>query len=201
MQKISSDKLEYVVLSGAEVETEILKSFSSGHSEIDDFFYNGTDEYLFSGKGVTYILIESEEYESNTISLIYGFATISSCGLLQQLDDNLKSIEDIGNKGYAVNVPCAEIKYFAINRCFRGQKNKNGSLYSQQFFKMFLQDLYLMSVSTIGFSTIFLRANNNGKRLYANCGFIDFNEYIIPFDEKADDCIPMGVAICELDCW
>lgn len=201
MQTLNSEKIKYVGLSGAEVEPNVIEKFTSGHPEIDDFLHNYTNEYLCSGKGVTYILVESDEYESHDITFIYAFATISSGGLLQQLDSNLKKIEEIGNKGYAVNVPCAEIKYFAINQCFRGQKNITGNLYSEQFFKILLQDLYLMSVNTIGFSTIFLRANKNGIRLYSNCGFIDFNEYIIPFDEKADECTPMGVAICELDCW
>ena len=50
-----------------------------------------------------------------------------------------------------------------------------------------------MSTSIIGFQMIFLRANDEGIKLYQRKHFIDASNYLIPFDEddKYGKCTPM----------
>ena len=54
-----------------------------------------------------------------------------------------------------------------------------------------------MSTSVIGFTGIFLRANENGEKLYRRKKFIDAKEYIIPYeeDDELGKCTPMYLSI------
>ena len=45
-----------------------------------------------------------------------------------------------------------------------------------------LMDLYEMSTKVIGFTGIFLRANENGIKLYKRKIFIESIDYMVPFD-------------------
>lgn len=45
-----------------------------------------------------------------------------------------------------------------------------------------LMDLYEMSTKVIGFTGIFLRANENGIKLYKRKIFIEAIDYMVPFD-------------------
>ena len=62
-----------------------------------------------------------------------------------------------------------------------------------------MADLYEMSTKMIGFKAIFLRANENGKKLYRRKKFVDATEYIIPYeeDDPLGKCIPMCLMIQE----
>ena len=91
---------------------------------------------------------------------------------------------------------CVEIKYFAISKRLKHQTAyliDPQKYYSTIFFELLMQDLYEMSTSIIGFQMIFLRANDEGIKLYQRKHFIDASNYLIPFDEddKYGKCAPM----------
>lgn len=71
--------------------------------------------------------------------------------------------------------------------------------YSTIFFEYLLQDLYVLSTTTIGFEAIFLRANKNGEKLYRRKHFADTSDYIIPYtdDDPLGKCVPMILNISD----
>jgi hypothetical protein len=182
--------MRYVELTKAKVSHAVLANFKCGHPDFDDFLTNEAATCSSEGKGVTYILADDDEIEKG-ITTIFAFATIKASALQYMTGDSK-----------LLSVPCAEIKYFAISKYF--QKTQTGKLglgknYSTIFFEILLMDLYEMSTSIIGFTGIFLRANEQGEHLYRRKNFVDATNFIIPYDEddKSGKCIPMYLSISE----
>ena len=179
--------LIYVELSRAKVNSEVLHSFDCRHIDFNEFLYEDAIQFSADGNGVTYILVDKNEYDNENISIIFAFATVQATSLHYRNEND----EDV-----LYSISCAEIKYFAINRRLQKQiaydidENK---YYSTIFFELLLQELYEMSTSKIGFQAIFLRANNNGYKLYSRKKFMDASNYIIPYteDDPIGKCIPM----------
>lgn len=179
--------LIYVELSRAKVNSEVLHSFDCRHIDFNEFLYEDAIQFSADGNGVTYILVDKNEYDNENISIIFAFATVQATSLHYRNEND----EDV-----LYSISCAEIKYFAINRRLQKQiaydidENK---YYSTIFFELLLQELYEMSTSKIGFQAIFLRANNNGYKLYSRKKFMDASNYIIPYteDDPTGKCIPM----------
>lgn len=184
-------EFQYVELNNADISQDVLQKFDCGHPDFNDFLVNDAAECTNNGDGVTYVLVDKEEYDNKTISAVFAFATIQSTALQYYDSTNNKRI---------YSIPAVEIKYFAISKKFQRQiaflidPNK---YYSTIFFEYFLVDLYEMSTKTIGFQAIFLRANENGERLYKRKKFVDATEYIIPFeeDDPLGKCTPMFLLI------
>lgn len=183
--------MKYVELAKVNVSQDVLDKFDCGHPDFNDFLATDAQKCAESGNGVTYILIDEAE-ENAEITTIFAFATLKSTALyyLKEESDRMFSVS------------CAEIKYFAIAKAF--QKIQTGKLgvekyYSTVFFEMLLMDLYEMSVKTIGFTGIFLRANENGEKLYRRKKFVDATEFIIPYeeDDELGKCTPMYLSIYE----
>lgn len=80
-----------------------------------------------------------------------------------------------------------------------GGKNGVEKYFSTMFFEYLLMDLYEMSTKVIGFTGIFLRANENGIKLYKRKNFIEAIDYMVPFDkdDELGKCIPMYFPISE----
>lgn len=183
--------MKYIELTKANVSQDVLDKFDCGHPDFNDFLATDAKECAESGNGVTYILIDEAE-ENVEITTIFAFATLKSTALYYLKEDSDRMF----------SVSCAEIKYFAIAKAF--QKIQTGKLgvgkyYSTAFFEMLLMDLYEMSVKTIGFTGIFLRANENGEKLYRRKKFVDATEFIIPYeeDDELGKCTPMYLSIYE----
>lgn len=183
--------MKYIELGKANVSQEVLDKFDCGHPDFNNFLANDAKKCAEDGNGVTYILIDDAE-ENSEISTIFAFGTIRATALYY-------SKEGVDN---TFSTSCVEIKYFAIAKVF--QKVLTGNLgiekyYSTAFFEMFLTDLYEMSVKTIGFTGIFLRANENGEKLYRRKKFTDATEFIIPYeeDDALGKCIPMYLSISD----
>lgn len=183
--------MKYVELAKANVSQDVLDKFDCGHPDFNDFLATDAKECAESGNGVTYILIDEAE-ENAEITTIFAFATLKSTALYYLKEDSDRMF----------SVSCAEIKYFAIAKAF--QKIQTGKLgvekyYSTVFFEMLLMDLYEMSIKTIGFTGIFLRANENGEKLYRRKKFVDATEFIIPYeeDDELGKCTPMYLSIYE----
>ena len=183
--------MKYVELTKANVSQDVLDRFDCGHPDFNDFLAEDARDFSSSGNGVTYILIDEAEEESE-ITAIFAFCTLKATALYysKSKSNNLFSVS------------CAEIKYFAIAKQF--QRQRTGLLgtekyFSTIFFEILLADLYEMSTAVLGFTGIFLRANERGEKLYRRKHFIDATEYIIPYeeDDELGKCTPMYLSINE----
>lgn len=183
--------MKYVELTRSKVSQDVLNAFDCGHPDFNTFLTEDAIEYANSGNGVTYILIDDAE-ENKEITTIFAFCTLKTSALYYSKEDSDCFFSN----------SCAEIKYFAIAKVF--QKTKTGKMgtekyYSTLFFEILLADLYQISTSIIGFTGIFLRANENGEHLYRRKKFVDATNYMIPYeeDDKMGKCIPMYLSINE----
>lgn len=174
--------LSFVWVNINNVSDEALRTFNSGNKEFDEKLVDKAREWQSIGEMCTYVAIREDEIEKPT--KIYAYASITATGLLANSDDEVKYLS------------CCEIRLFAIHRGLRSVLDENFVLYSVSLFKSFLQDLYQMSTSVIGFKAIFLMSNDQGYHLYTDeaIGFMSPNGYIPPTDEKklsVDGCTPL----------
>lgn len=180
-------RIKYVRITDVHVSQDVLQKFDCKHPDFNDFLVNDAINDMSEGKGVTYILIDEDEVKTE-VSTIFAFATLRATSLYYQKDNML------------CNVPCAEIKYFAISRFFQkatcGDKGTE-KYYSTVFFEELLSDLYVMAIEVLGFTGIFLSSNESGVKLYKRKKFLDASDYIIPYDEddKLGKCKPMYLPI------
>jgi hypothetical protein len=182
--------MDYIELSKAKVSQDVLSKFNCGHPDFNDFLRNDAIKCASEGNGVTYILVDESEIETG-ITSIFAFATLKTTSLYYTSGDSKM-----------LSVSCAEIKYFAIAKCFQKTTTGKSGLekyYSTAFFEMLLMDLYEMSTSVIGFNGVFLRANEQGEKLYRRKKFVDATEYIIPYeeDDELGKCTPMYLSMNE----
>ena len=180
-------EFQYVELRSACVSQDVLQKFNCGHPDFNNFLVDDAIKCSDNGEGVTYILVDKDEYINKEISTIFAFATIQSTSL---------QYCDIQNKDKIYSISGVETKYFAISKRFHRQTAyliDPNKYYSTIFFEWLLADLYEMSTKIIGFKAIFLRANENGEKLYRRKKFIDATDYIIPYeeDDPLGKCIPM----------
>ena len=183
--------MKYVELAKAKVSQDVLDKFDCGHPDFNDFLAEEAIECANSGNGVTYVLIDEAE-ETTGITAVFAFCTLKATALYYSKDhsDSLFSAS------------CVEIKYFAIAKAFQKvQTGKSGvgKYYSTLFFEILLADLYEMSTAVIGFTGIFLRANENGEKLYRRKRFVDATEFMIPYeeDDELGKCTPMYLSISD----
>lgn len=187
------DELQFVELSTADISQDVLQKFDCAHPDFNDYLKMDAISCSANGKGVTYVLVDKNEYENKSVTTIFAFATLQTSALLYHDTENEKTLR---------SMPCVEIKYFAIARRFHKQTaylidpNKH---YSTIFFECLLSELYLMSTTMIGFQALFLRANEMGHSLYVRKKFINASDYIIPFeeDDPLGKCTPMFLMIQE----
>lgn len=184
------DDLQFVELSKSNVTQDVLHKFNCGHKDFEDFLCHDARTNAENGDGVTYILVSREECLSGTISYIFAFATIQTMAMYFTQTDKVYS------------TPAVEIKYFAIAKRYQKATaciQNSYKAYSMIFFEKLLIDLYVMSMSTIGFRAIFLRANKNGEKLYRRKFFVDADNYMIPYsdDDPLEQCVPLVLFVQE----
>lgn len=181
----------YVELKEDTVSQDVLQRFDCGHPDFNNFIRNNAIECKNNGEGVTYILVLEEEYEKHQITSIFAFATLQTTALLYQ------------DSGKYFRISGIEIKYFAITKGFQKTYaytlERPDKYYSTCFLEMLLMDIYVMSIEVVGFQAIFLRANENGERLYRRKLFKDASKYISTYeeDDPMGKCIPMVLSIQE----
>ena len=160
-------KLKYVELAKSNVNQEILNAFDCGHPDFNDFLAKDAIEYTNSGNGVTYILIDNAE-ENEKVTTIFAFCTLKATALYYSREDSDSLFSN----------SCVEIKYFGIAKVF--QRNRTGKRGVEKYY-----------------STLFLRANENGEKLYRRKKFVDATQYMIPYeeDDELGKCVPMYLSI------
>lgn len=105
-------EFKYIELSNACVSQDVLQKFNCGHPDFNDFLVEDAIKCCSNGDGVTYILVDKEEYDSKNISTIFAFATIQTTAL---------QYYDIANSDIIYSIAGVEIKYFAIAKKFHRQ--------------------------------------------------------------------------------
>lgn len=80
------DSFEYVKLDSKYVSRDVLQTFDCGHPDFNEFLVDDAINFSDDGKGVTYILVDSNESENKKITSIFAFATIQTASL-QFVDD------------------------------------------------------------------------------------------------------------------
>ena len=190
---------------------DIIMRFDCGNDDMSDYLHYQASKDVVSGDGVTYVLVRRDEVdkdedkdESKKINRIYAYATIKAHSLSYYESGEKYHAKEVNEQGQVLSsIPCVEIKMFAIDRALKKQPAYNidngKHHYSTLFFMMFLEDLYYMSMNTIGFKVIFLRANDEGEKLYRNVGFIDSSEYLQTYDSKAEGCISLFLTLRKLE--
>ena len=170
-------------INAADVSQDLLNKFSSGGQAYDDYLHYSHNIWAANGEGVTYVAVLEEDYPA--IDRIHAFCVINATGLMVSRED--EAVEYLS---------CCEIRLFAISRSLRGARDEYGEKYSVNLFKSFLQDLYQMSTSVIGFRAIYLNSNDDGYHLYTDeaVGFMEPAGYIPATDEEKLDiegCTPL----------
>lgn len=154
------------------ISQELLDEFKSGNSDFDEFLRETAGVWQDNSESATYVFVDKSEIDNCIISRIYGYVSINATGLMYYNEN--------GNRLY---LPCAEIRMFAIHQSLRKRHDINIK-YSQILFRLVLQNLYYMSTHIIGFRAIFLNSNDQGYKLYSDCGFEDLKVFLAPEEEE-----------------
>lgn len=184
-------QLEYFELNESGISDNVINNFDCGNKDMSDYLHKQAREDTSKSKCITYVLLD------NTKNRIYAYATISAYAMYYYEDAEKYHTVPVTDDGQIlVTIPAVEIKMFAIDKALRGQTAflldpDKQRRYSTIFFQWFLEKLYYMSMSVIGFQMIFLRANTDGYKLYINNGFARYDKYINTYDAKSEDCIPL----------
>lgn len=195
---------EYYKLDNEHISQEVISKFACNHPDFDEYLHNHATVAADNGEGVTYVLVDEQEYKNKSVTKVLAFATIQSTSLHYYLngssEKSIANTPEIDSRLY--NLPCIEIMYFAIDKAFQNtvaatiDRDKH---YSTIFFEWLLQDLYEMSCKIVGFQAIFLRANEKGYGLYSRKKFTDCSNYIIPYEDSdaGSRCTPMLLLIAQ----
>ncbi len=188
---MSVNQLDYVELNESGISDDVINSFDCGNNDMSDYLHKQAKGDTAKSKCITYVLLDGAR------NRIYAYATISSYAMYYYEDaEKYHTVPMTDDGQILVTVPAVEIKMFAIDKALRGQTAflldpDKQRKYSTIFFQWFLEKLYYMSMSIIGFQMIFLRANDDGYPLYADNGFAEYDKYINTYDAKSKDCTPM----------
>lgn len=166
-----------------EVPRSAIELFDCGNYSFNQFLYETAPKWQNYGEAITYLLVSSEEYSVNKVQRIYAYASINATGLRLARSEETKYLS------------CAEIRMFAVCRQLQHHAvNEHGVKYTDIIFSLLLQDLYAMSVKTIGFKAICLHSNEDGLDLYKRCGFTEVTDYESANDDDKLDisgCVPL----------
>lgn len=190
---------KYIELGQSKVTDEVIKQFDCGNVDITEYLHHQAKKDTASGNGVTYVLVAEDRKR------IYAYATIKTYSLYYYDDADKYHTKPMNDEGkILLSIPCVEIKMFAISKKLKHQAAymldpEKLQHYSSIFFKWFLEDLYYMSMCTIGFQMIFLRANDEGEMLYRNNKFVDCGEYLSTYDAKAEGCKSLAITLTEIE--
>lgn len=191
--------LKFIELSKSEITDEVIRQFDCGNLDMTEYLHDQAEKDAIEGKGVTYVLTTSDKER------IYAYATIKAHSLYYYDDAKKFHTKAPDNTGkILLAIPSVEIKMFAISKKLKGQAAytldpNNHQHYSSIFFKWFLEELYYMSMNTIGFQMIFLRANDEGERLYRNNKFVECDKFLSTYDAKAEGCTSLAITLKEIE--
>lgn len=191
--------MEYIELDESKITDDVLFNFNCGNDDITDYLHYKAKKDSMNGKGVTYILVDDDKKR------IYAYATISAHGLYYYDEAEKYHTSPMTEDGkLLLSIPCVEIKMFSISKRLKHQvaylmdpiKKRH---YSTLFFNMFLEKLYYMSMKTIGFQLIFLRANDEGEKLYRRAGFVEMDDFLTSYDAKAEGCTSLVLPLSNIE--
>lgn len=196
---MTTEEFDFVELNQSEVSDEVINEFDCGNRSMTEYLHQYAKDDTIKGKGVTYVLVTADRKR------IYAYATIATYSLYYYEDAEKFHTKEMNEFGKVLlAVPSIEIKMFAISKKLKGQiayllDPKNQQHYSSIFFKLFLEKLYYMSMSSVGFQMVFLRANDEGERLYRNNKFVECDKYLSTYDAMAEGCTSLAITLTEIE--
>ena len=183
---MDNQELSFVELNQSKVTDDVIQQFDCGNEDMTEYLHKYAKNDSIEGKGVTYVLVAEDRKH------IYAYATIKAYSLYYYDEAEKYHTKVMNDDGkILLSIPAVEIKMFAISRKLKGQV-----AYLLDPVKKYL---YYMSMNTIGFQMVFLRANNEGERLYRNNSFIECDEYLSTYDAKADGCTSLAITLSEIE--
>lgn len=170
--------LPFVVDILEDKHTSLLNAFNSSNSEIDRYLCEEAFENQRNGKGVTYLILNT-----NKTSVI-AYYTISSSVILTSVGNNkISGISAIEILKFAVSVKYQDYLY-------NTQYGK--ILFSDLIFGHLLGDIYSMAINTLGIQMIILHSLPKAVTFYERNGMDKLNHYYQAlYDDYNKDCIPM----------
>ena len=181
---MGNQELSFVELNQSKVTDDVIQQFDCGNEDMTEYLHKYAKNDSIEGKGVTYVLVAEDRKH------IYVYATIKAYSLYYY-DEAEKYHTKVMNDDGKILLSIPAVAYL-----LDPVKKQH---YSSIFFKWFLEYLYYMSMNTIGFQMVFLRANNEGERLYRNNSFIECDEYLSTYDAKADVCTSLAITLSEIE--
>ena len=155
---------------------EIVRGFSCGNDEIDEFFRN---KALHSINEVTYLFIDDDrKCLAAAASLACSSIPVSSAGRC------------------CASIPCVEITYFAVNTAYQRlytSADPDDLYFSDSVLCSVIRIIHDISDNYCGASHILLYSTEAGKNLYERQGFVEIPEgnYIIRDGSYTEGCTPM----------
>lgn len=191
------DDLKFEELNKSEVSDEVIQEFDCGNKDITEYLHEQAKQDSIDGNGVTYILVRKDKKR------IYAYATIKAHSLYRYESSEKYHTHEGANGQVLISFPAVEIKMFAVRKSLQKQPAITlypgevycAHCYSTIFFNRFLEELFYMSMGTIGFQFVFLRANKEGENLYRRNGFTECDEYLTTYDTKGEGCIPLVASL------
>ncbi len=196
---MDSTEFKFIELEASNVSDEVIMQFDCGNEDMTEYLHSYARKDAIKGEGVTYVLVTPDRQR------IYAYATIKAYGLYYYDSAEKYHTKPMNDEGQVlISIPSIEIKMFAISKKLKGQiaylldpeKHRH---YSTIFLKWFLEELYYMSMRIVGYKMLFLRANDEGERLYRNNGFVECDEYLSTFDAKAENCTSLAITLTQIE--
>ena len=187
------DDLIFEELNKSGVSDETIQEFDCGNEDITEYLHSQAKQDSIDGNGVTYVLVRKDKRR------IYAYVTIKAHSLYRYESSEKYHTHEGINGQVLVSFPAVEIKMFAVRKSLQKQpaiilypdEVYCAHCYSTIFFNRFLEELFYMSMDTIGFQFVFLRANKEGENLYRRNGFTECDEYLATYDAKGEGCISL----------
>lgn len=174
---------DWVNIEDSRINDDLLCNFDCGADQFNSFLRNDARTWQADGEAATYVFVDLDE--KDLFTRIYGYVSINALGLKYNDDDIDKYLS------------CAEIRLFAVSVQLHKLHDSTIS-YSDQLFKIALQNLYEMSTHVIGFKALYLNANDAGLSLYKRNGFQPLSG-LIPSSEEdkmsVEGCTPLLLVI------
>ncbi|MBM7835717.1 hypothetical protein [Clostridium sardiniense] len=175
-------KYEVILLDEKSFREYAIDQFDCASENINTYIKETALKDYFNNKGVTKIIINSDNKE------IIGFYTLSTTALIYESN----------NKNHYL--PSIEIKFFAIDKEYQGLKYDESeeelNNFSNMMFFDILSSIRKISEEVCGVHNIILYSVAKAYNFYNRHGFKDFNEYMKRDEGKyIKDCIPLYMLI------
>lgn len=164
---------------------DLVKNFSCGNINIDDFIKQDSVQTQNSGEGVTYLVIDKIR------DRLVGYYTLATTSLLY-------SATKVKNDYRIEGDPAVEIKMFAVNEFYQGYNPRwSDNIMADIMLGIVIAEAYKYALNHIGFKFIVLDSTDEAISFYQRNGFNEMDKYISLYSEFTEGCTPMYMRLFE----